>query len=427
MLAGRPQPKPIPPKPKPVFNDFAQSALTPTEQAGRATETGSLLAGFSHKRHALYFTPGTAHLIDQWLRAVPRDARILLIIPPDAAETGREMLARHNDMDLASLFLVEGEFQSQFAPIVQGMTPLDSLMFPMTGRYRELQFQPLNCVPNLQMHYPMIRQLWLCGFRQFALSSFAGVNYLPIPHLLDEYVGRHKGKRCFLVGNGPSLNQLDMSLLKDEITFGANRCYMGYEQWGFPFTYWGIVDRLQIEEYGIEYIDNVPPQTPKFFPFEYATVLDVRNGCPIPFDYDHRPPYKFSGTPDKLFLGFTIIYTLMQIAVIMGCNPIYLIGCDHRYNLKLDEKNPEVIGTQNSPVWSVQDASKPTHFTEKYTAEGEKPKKFITPKPERAEAAFEVARKWCEARGIQVYNATPNSGLEVFEMIDYNDLFERHV
>jgi len=32
----------------------------------------------------------------------------------------------------------------------------------------------------------------------------------------------HKGKRCFIVGTGTSLNDIDMSLLKDEITIGVN-------------------------------------------------------------------------------------------------------------------------------------------------------------------------------------------------------------
>ena len=36
---------------------------------------------------------------------------------------------------------------------------------------------------------------------------------------------RHKGKRCFVVGNGPSLASVDLSILRNQITIGANSIY----------------------------------------------------------------------------------------------------------------------------------------------------------------------------------------------------------
>ena len=33
---------------------------------------------------------------------------------------------------------------------------------------------------------------------------------------------KYQGKRCFILGNGPSLKQQDLTLLKDEITFVSN-------------------------------------------------------------------------------------------------------------------------------------------------------------------------------------------------------------
>ena len=37
---------------------------------------------------------------------------------------------------------------------------------------------------------------------------------------------QHRGKRCFILGNGPSLRHLDLGKLKNEITFGMNRFYL---------------------------------------------------------------------------------------------------------------------------------------------------------------------------------------------------------
>src|SRR6187551_16933 len=47
----------------------------------------------------------------------------------------------------------------------------------------------------------------------------------------------HKGKRAFIIGNGPSLKQTDLSKLKNEITFGMNRVYLAFPDWGFSTTY----------------------------------------------------------------------------------------------------------------------------------------------------------------------------------------------
>jgi hypothetical protein len=38
----------------------------------------------------------------------------------------------------------------------------------------------------------------------------------------------HRGERCFLIGNGPSLKQTDLSLLKNEFTIGTNRIYLAF-------------------------------------------------------------------------------------------------------------------------------------------------------------------------------------------------------
>lgn len=41
-----------------------------------------------------------------------------------------------------------------------------------------------------------------------------------------EFKGVYKGKRCFVLGNGPSLNDIDFSLLRDEFVFTVNRLTM---------------------------------------------------------------------------------------------------------------------------------------------------------------------------------------------------------
>ena len=42
----------------------------------------------------------------------------------------------------------------------------------------------------------------------------------------------HKGRRAFIIGNGPSLKQTDLSKLRDEITFCINRFYLAFPRTG---------------------------------------------------------------------------------------------------------------------------------------------------------------------------------------------------
>jgi hypothetical protein len=268
-------------------------------------------------------------------------------------------------------------------------------------------------IQNLNFLYENIKRLWYSGFKKFKITNALGNLTLNFDFLLHNLENSHKNERCFVIGNGPSLNLINMSKLKDEITLGANRSYLGFEKWGFEFKYWGIVDRLQIEEYGQEYERFLPEDIIKFFPFEYLSFLKFKNQCPVNHYYNYEDFPKFSVDCDKIYLGNTVTYFLIQIAAIMGCNPIILIGVDHNYHLNIENKS------YNSK-WCASDAKRDTHFDDKYTSSE---KKFIQPRPEKAEMAFDHANAWSIENNVEILNATPNSALNSFEKVKYEKLF----
>ncbi|HEY0007112.1 MAG TPA: hypothetical protein VGB55_00165, partial [Tepidisphaeraceae bacterium] len=59
---------------------------------------------------------------------------------------------------------------------------------------------------------------------------------------LPRYHNKHAGQRCFILGNGPSLKQTDLTLLKNEVTFGLNRIYMNFDAMGYETTYHVVVN-----------------------------------------------------------------------------------------------------------------------------------------------------------------------------------------
>ena len=47
---------------------------------------------------------------------------------------------------------------------------------------------------------------------------------------LAEFKNKYAGKRCFIIGNGPSLTPSDLDLIKGEYSFAANRIYYIFEK-----------------------------------------------------------------------------------------------------------------------------------------------------------------------------------------------------
>jgi len=47
---------------------------------------------------------------------------------------------------------------------------------------------------------------------------------------------------AFVIGTGPSLKDIDVSLLKDHTTITFNRAYVAFEDWGFDPTYYLAID-----------------------------------------------------------------------------------------------------------------------------------------------------------------------------------------
>lgn len=291
---------------------------------------------------------------------------------------------------------------------------------------KPLRFMAKIKTPDLPHTYPLYRQLRHFGFETICYRGPKwSVDIEPFP-MLEQFVDRHKGERCFVVGNGPSLNKIDMSLLKNEITFGSNRVFLGFEKWGFEFTYWGMEDRLQVEEYLGEYEEGLSDSITKFVPFDYADYAKFPNACYFPLMYGNGRVFPdgisfpaFSNRPGMLYHGFTITYSLIEIAALMGCSEIYLIGVDHNYGLGAKKLSMSRAGGDDS-TWSAADAGVATHFDTRYTTQN---KKFVKPRPINAEVSYACSRQWCGMNGVEIKNATPGSHLDVYEMVPYEDLF----
>ena len=124
----------------------------------------------------------------------------------------------------------------------------------------------------------------------------------------------HKGKRCFIVANGPSLKNTDLSLLKDEITLGMNRIYLSAEQNGFTPTYIVVQDiPVQLLQFQQDFDDLA---LPKFFNWNARRYFTPKDNLTF-IRSDYKPHFSTDLTKSS-WGGHSVTNICIQLAFFMG-------------------------------------------------------------------------------------------------------------
>ena len=222
---------------------------------------------------------------------------------------------------------------------------------------------------------------------------------------LKQYKDIHKGKRCFIIGNGPSLKNTDVSKLKGEITFGMNRIYLAFPDWGFETSYFVSINDLVIEQCA-EDIRSLP--IPKFLSWRSRKYITPTEDTMF-LHSTYTGPKFAKDVRFRVWEGATVTYVAMQLAFYMGFEQVILIGVDHSFISK---------GEPNTTV--VSQGDDPDHFDTKYFGKGFR---WQLPDLDTSEQAYHLARYSYEKARRQILDATIGGKLTVFPKVDYNNLF----
>jgi GT2 family glycosyltransferase len=227
-----------------------------------------------------------------------------------------------------------------------------------------------------------------------------------------------KGKRCFIIGNGPSLNKHDLTLLKDEYTFGVNSFYYKTRETGFkPYFY--VVEDSSVMKENIEEIRKFDTHY-KFFPTNYKSLHPKQPNTVFfrmnrGFYEKSSPNYvvpRFSTDASKvLYCGQSVTYINLQLAYFMGFTEVYLIGMDFSYVIPESHKRTGDV--------LLSDTDDQNHFHKDYFGKG---KTWKDPKLDRVALNYKQAKLVFEATGRKIFNATNGGSLEIFERVDYETL-----
>lgn len=237
-------------------------------------------------------------------------------------------------------------------------------------------------------------------------SGLAGLNR----ERLERYRNIHRGERCVIIANGPSLADMDLSCLREVHTLSMNRAYLLYEQWGFTPGYYVCINELVIEQFAAD-IAKLP--LPKFLNYNRRQLFPnavndesqmfLRLGLPLNDSFSGE----VTGTISS---GGTVTFACLQLAYFMGFREVLLIGLDHNFVEKGVPNTTEVRAT-------VRDES---HCHPDYFPKGIK---WQLPDLYRSELAYALARQAFEADGRRVLDASIGGKCEVFTKVNFRDQF----
>lgn len=253
--------------------------------------------------------------------------------------------------------------------------------------------------------------------------------------------GKYSGNRCFIVASGPSVNNIDLGQLRNEYTFVMTEFDKNPQFDKLLPKFYVIGDSAYFTEGEANYWPTQLKKKSQIMPQNTTMILPLSSK---PFIEKYKlfanHPLYYIGTqgiftnnlPFNIELGQYIpnpknsVLMCLINAAYMGFSPIYLLGCEHDFlskNIgfgksivynhsydheisKLDSTNEELL----KKYWSPKDLYMTYEKNIANVLQLFKNYRFFYKKVTKTHP------------DIKIYNATPNSFLETFPTINFEDI-----
>lgn len=217
----------------------------------------------------------------------------------------------------------------------------------------------------------------------------------------------HKGERCFIVGNGPSLKTEDIDNIYDlgVASFGFNLIYKLFSSVKWRPTYYVLADYMLYKTYYDE-IEKINVDQMFIRNFYNMDALPYIDNAIYYRGYARRGYYedqKYSKDVSKVvYSGCSVMFDAIQIACYMGYKKIYIIGADFSN-----------IGDAASKGNHVYDGV----YKDKRVVAGRSYWDAVS-------TALQKCKEYALENDIEIYNATRGGFLEVFERKDLDEVLK---
>ncbi len=236
---------------------------------------------------------------------------------------------------------------------------------------------------------------------------------------IRKYRGAYHGQRCFIIGNGPSLLANDLDRIKNEISIASNSIYRLFGSTVWRPTIYTAHDFLEIKT-TLKDISGVAAKHKIIAQSAAGRVFDIDGAITIPLidaDYSWKKIPFSDDVSQRVYDGGTVTYVNIQIAAYLGFIEIILLGVDHSFAKERKEDGSVQINA------NVKNHFK-NYLTENFLASGKKDEDFVVFPWDFATSAFVSAKEYADQHGIRIINATRGGKLEVFERVNFDDLFK---
>lgn len=214
---------------------------------------------------------------------------------------------------------------------------------------------------------------------------------------VEQLRNSEQGKRCFIIGNGPSLRIEDLELLYEmgEVTFAVNGIVKIFNRTKWRPTYYVVEDQGIFSNENFTWmIDEAEAECMLFSdgyePFWELDYNKRRVRYHIAFMHSNGHEIDFSeDLAHGSYAASTVIYSCIQWAVYLGFKEIYLYGVDF-------------------PADYMEGESVPYRHFYSENEEGAGDATW-------QRASYKAARKYCDNHGIVICNVARGGELGIFE------------
>lgn len=218
----------------------------------------------------------------------------------------------------------------------------------------------------------------------------------------EKYRNQHAGRRCFILGTGPSLNKLapeQIDKLSDEITFAVNSIYKVPQLEKISPSYYSLLDN---NYWGVA-SHTFTSIAQKYTEHPPIIITDIRAKAIIPRQmeciYLYAKHYPISQArfdiTKNLSITMNVVGFSVLCAIFMGFKEVYLLGCD--YNLFCTRIGTHCYNDEDEinelPQYNLGFYLKYYHLTTKF---------------------HYLIAKLAKDMGVQVINATEGSLLDAY-------------
>ncbi len=251
----------------------------------------------------------------------------------------------------------------------------------------------------------------------------------------------HAGKRCFILGSGPSVNDFNLKYLKDEIVIGLNSFYIhpdfdeifseSEKKYMLCAPFHGPDDKLP-ESHWKKLLEEHQKSLPYHVTLFYglgayqpsAKSIIEKNNLLNNYDVNYyftsttqddwyKPIKKhFDFTKNLITASTSSVWGLM-LAVYMGFDEIYLIGVDNN-NISLPRDNPRFIKGGIGHL-NEKDITESGTFSWNY---------FTSYHLSRTLKQYEFINLICND-DTKIFNCSKRSMADMFKWVDYYSIFNK--